>query len=59
MNRAIYEQFWLDLRENLFIFIYLANEPNSSSSLYSSTKQVKLKHNNASMNKLVSIRLDL
>ena len=43
----------------LIIFVYLANELNSSLSLHSTIKKAKLKHNNVLVNKLVNMRLDL
>ena len=37
------------------MFVYLTNEPNSSSNFDSTIKRVKLKHNNIFMNILVTL----
>jgi hypothetical protein len=50
-----YEQLELDLGNNLFIFVYLTNEPSLSPSLGLNIKRDKLKYNNLFINKLVSI----
>ena len=48
----------LDSRKMLFTFVYLVNEPNLSLVLDSNINQVKSKHNNMFVNKLVSMSLD-
>ena len=46
-------------KKKLFIFVYLANNTNSSLSLGSTIKQAKFKHNYVFVNKLVNMRLNL
>lgn len=43
----------------LLLFVYLGNEPSSSSNLDLTIKRVKIKYNNVSMNKLINLRLEL
>ena len=45
-------------KKKLFIFVYLANNTNSSLSLGSTIKQVEFKLNYAIINKFVSISLN-
>ena len=56
MNQAIYEQLNFESRKNLFIFICLVNKLSSNLTLGSIIKQIKLKHNNVFVNKLVNIK---
>ena len=55
MNQAIYAQIELRSRKSLFMFIYLLNKPSGSPTLDLIIKQVKLKHNNMFINKLINI----
>lgn len=41
------------------MFVYLSNEPNSSSSLGPISERVKFKDNNVFVNKIAGMRLDL
>ena len=41
------------------MFVYLANEPSLNLNLDSTIKQVNLKYNNAFVNKIMSMGLDL
>ena len=60
MYRAtVYEQLELGLGKNLSIFGFLVNKPSSTPILDSIFKQIKFKHNNVSVNKLVNIKHDL
>ena len=53
INWTIYEQFKLNLRKELLMFIYLANKFSSN------IKQFKLKYTIVVMNKLHNMKLDL
>jgi len=53
INWIVYEQFKLNLRKELLMFIYLANKFSSN------VKQVKLKYIIVVLNKLHNMKLDL
>ena len=55
MNQAVYERFELNLRKNLFMFVYFENKPSSTLSLDSIIKRAKLKQNNVFVNKLMNM----
>ena len=59
MNQTIYEQLNFESRKNLFIFICLVNKLSSNLTLGSIIKQIKLKHNNVFVNKLVNIKAQI
>jgi len=47
------------MRKYLFMFVYLANEPSSTLTFGSITKQIKFKYNDVLVKKLMSMRLNL
>ena len=56
-----YNYLWTDrpgLRKFLFMIIYFASKPNSSLYLSSTIKQVKLKHTNIFVKKILSMWLN-
>ena len=59
MNEAVYEQFEFKLKKYIYIYIFvcLVNKSNLSPNLGAIIKQVKLKHNNVFINKLMNLRL--
>ena len=56
MNQAINEQLNIGLGKSLFMFVLYKTSQVQTLSLSSIIKQVKFKHNNVFMNKLMNMR---